>query len=541
MPDTLESLISRLRQQGATRAQVIEAIRGLPEHVVATLLSDSGGSVAKVPASPLAQARELDAKYIARPHLEYLDRRLTIAAEKMSDGISQRLAVSMPPRMGKSTLISQFGPLWFLRRDPTTKIGLISHSPTLVVGWARTVRNVIENNPGLGLAVAPDAGAASEWETTQGGGVTARSVGQSIVGRGFKVIIVDDVVRDYATAHSDAYRQAVWDWWTANAYTRLEPPFMIIAVGTRWHEDDFIGRLLSPEHEGNPDDWDVVSFPALAEENDVLGRAEGEPLLSPLLPRETITLALERWAETKTAVGGYNWDSQYQQRPSAPQGAIFNVGWFRYWTTKPHLATPDGKVRLVDFDAMVGTRWIDSWDMAFKATDTSDWVVGQRWAMHGANRYLFSQTRGRWDFVQTLGAVEAFKAEEHGELAFTTLIEEKANGAAVISVLRDKIAGLKPVNPKDSKEARAAAVTPEVESGNVYLPLPAEFPWVADLISELRAFPTGAHDDQVDTLSQALNHLRVPAVGRVSSLTDRPPIGASRLASARSMPSRLGR
>jgi predicted phage terminase large subunit-like protein len=166
--------------------------------------------------------------------------------------------------------------------------------------------------------------------------------------------------------------------------------------------------------------------------------------------------------------------------------------------------------------------------------------MGQRWVMHGANRFLVDQVRGRWDFVQTLAAVEEFRAHPYGDQTFTTLIEEKANGAAVISVLHDKIAGLKPINPKDSKVARASAVTPEVESGNVYLPLPSQYPWVADLISEVRAFPTGAHDDQVDTLTQALNELRIPGVGHVSKLVDRPPIAANRFAGARSMDSRLG-
>ena len=543
MPDTLEALIGRFRQQGATKAQISEAIRTLPEHVVTALLADAGGSINTVPRSPIGQALELDPKYVVRDHLSYLDSRLLAAEQTMAGGQSVRLAVSMPPRMGKSTIISQFAPLWLLRRDPSTKIGLISHSPTLAVGWARTVRNLIENNPGLGLKVAPDAGAASEWQTTMGGGVTARSVGQSIVGRGFKIIVVDDVVRDYAAAHSDAYRQQVWEWWTANAYTRLEPPFMIIAVGTRWHEDDFIGRLLSSEYDGDPRDWEVISFPALAETHDVLGRVEGEPLLSPLNARETATLALERWDETRTAVGGYNWAAQFQQRPAPPAGAIYNVNWFRYWTPTPALALirGDDKVRHMDFDNLIGARWIDSWDFAFKATDTSDWVVGQRWVMHGANRYLVAQVRGRWDFVQTLAQVEGFKADTYGDRVYTTLVEEKANGAAVISVLHDKIAGLKPINPKDSKEARAAAVTPEVESGNVYLPNPAEFPWVADLISELRAFPTGAHDDQVDAFTQALNHLRVPGTGKVADLVNRPPIIGSRMQAARSMPSRLGR
>jgi predicted phage terminase large subunit-like protein len=316
---------------------------------------------------------------------------------------------------------------------------------------------------------------------------------------------------------------------------------MVLAVGTRWHEDDFIGRLLSTEHEGDPRDWEVVSFPALAEENDVLGRTPGEPLLSPLNVSETIDQALERWRETRVAVGGYNWDSQYQQRPSAPQGAIFNVGWFRYWTTIEALADGVMVKYIPDFHTLLGARWLDSWDFTFKDTNASDYVVGQRWAIHGANRFLVDQVRARMAFVASVAAMQEFRTRPYSEYVYQTLVEEKANGAAIIETLHDLIPGLKPITPHESKEARASAVSPEVESGNVYLPLPAEFPWVADFISEVRAFPTGAHDDQVDGMTQALNVLRIPGVGKVSSLVDRPPIGGSRFAAARTMGSRMGR
>jgi predicted phage terminase large subunit-like protein len=295
---------------------------------------------------------------------------------------------------------------------------------------------------------------------------------------------------------------------------------------TRWHEDDVIGRLLSPEYDGNPEEWEVINFPAIAEEADVLGRAPGDPLISPLIKDETTAQALARWADTKRAVGTYNWVSQYQGRPAPAEGAVFNMGWWRYWTTSPALANEDdgGTIRLVDFDALPSPTWIDSWDAAFKGTEQSDYVVGQRWVRAGANRYLVAQVRDRMSFTRTLSAMREFTHPK----VHTHLIEDKANGPAIIDTLREEIAGLKPVNPTNSKEARARAVTPEVESGNVYLPHPAEFPWVADLLSELRSFPSGAHDDQVDALSQALWELREPGVGMVTNLARREmPIGGS--------------
>ncbi|UDL16201.1 terminase [Microbacterium phage Kozie] len=488
----------------------------LPESVVEAVYAALPADQALIPGSPLAQAVEIDPGYVERAHLRYYSDRIAAAVEDVRNGISRRIAVSMPPRSGKSQLGSIYTPLWLLRVDPTWKIGLISHDPTLATAWGRNVRRMIENNPALGLSIASDAGAASEWQTTDGGGVTSRSApGQSITGRGFNIMIVDDVVKDFAAAHSENNRKAVWEWWQANAETRLEPPSLVIVIGTRWHEDDFIGRLLSTEYDGDPDDWEVIAFPAIAEEADVLGRAPGEPLLSPLLPDEEPEEALVRWASVKRSVGGYTWSALYQQAPAPADGAIFSVGTFRYWTTVEARATDDGKVRYLDPDT--AGEWLDSWDMAFKGNDDSDYVVGQRWLKIGANRFLIAQSRGRRSFTATLAEVEAFTARDYGRHVHKHLVEDKANGTAIMDVLRDKISGLKAVEPRGSKEARARAVTPEIESGNVYLPHPAEAPWVLDLIAELRSFPTGAHDDQVDAMTQALAELRDPGTAMISN------------------------
>jgi predicted phage terminase large subunit-like protein len=487
-------------------------VDALPEAVVQSLLSDLGGNLTEAaPPNPAAQAVELDSGYMLRDHLIYLSERLAAATEDVKKGINRRLVVSMPPRSGKSQLASVYLPVWLLRQNPRWKVGLISHDPTLATGWGRAIRQVIEQHGDtLGLAIAPDAGAASEWQTTERGGVTSRSApGQSITGRGFNIMLVDDVVKDFAAAHSEAAREAIWNWWTANAETRLEPPSLVVVIGTRWHEDDFIGRLLSKEYDGDPADWEVISFPALAEAEDVLGRAPGDPLLSPLIRDETPTAALVRWANVKRSVGMYSWSALFQQRPAPAEGAIFNISDFRYWTHNPALATDDGTVRYLDPDLLVGGRWLDSWDMAFKATDDSDFVVGQRWLRHGANRYLMAQKRGRWSFTQTIAQMEGWmNGGDYSGRVHQRLVEDKANGPAIIDTLHDKIAGLKPINPTTSKEARARAITPEVESGNVYLPLPSEALWVLDFIAECRSFPSGANDDQVDAMTQALTELR---------------------------------
>lgn len=281
---------------------------------------------------------------------------------------------------------------------------------------------------------------------------------------------------------------------------------------TRWHEDDLVGRLLSPDYEGDSDDWTVVSIPAIAEEDDALGREPEEPLLSPLL-EETREEALQRWEDVKRAVGTYAWSALFQQRPAPSSGSTFDVSWWRYWTRDPGKVTDDGRVVMLP-DLSHATH-IESWDMAFKDTKASDYVVGQRWARLDANRYLLAQTRGKWTFTETKRKVQDFAEPETRR----RLVEDKANGTAVLDTLRDVLDGLVPVNPRDGKEVRARAITPEVEAGNVLLPHPSEEPWVNDLLSELRSFPHDAHDDQVDALTQALWDLRKAVVSRIGNPT----------------------
>jgi predicted phage terminase large subunit-like protein len=755
--------------------EIEELLEGLPDPAARALLNVIPASRDDLPATALAQALELDDGYRVRAHLEYLSERLAKSVEDVENGQSRNLVISMPPRMGKSTLASQYLQVWLLRQHPEWKIGMISHDSSLAVTWGRAVRRFAENRPELGIRIAPDAGAAQEWETREHGGILARSVGGSITGRGFKVLLIDDPVKDFVTAHSEVFRKNLWEWWLSTAQTRLEPPSLTIVIGcltadarvlmadgtqrriedvrpgdlvatyedgrlaesvvnnwanqgpdhvysvrmasgrvvranarhpfltvdengvetwqrtdnlkpgdailtatgvsgegspaqrtsatgqsaprgcasrtttkpdglqvttgsplsssaghtcgtdtgstprtstpsstlreesarsadesptsrtpedeeccssitattangfegccattatsssdteplssgfsaplstyalasdkiesivldgyedvfdievdrthnfvanglvthnTRWHEDDFIGRLLSEDHEGDPDEWEVISFPALAdEESDVLGRERDEPLISPLI-EETPEEASQRWAKVKKDVGSYTWDALYQQKPSAPKGSIFDVGWWRYWTTDPRKVSDDGRIVLFDPDDHSGT-WVESWDCAFKDTKTSDYVVGQRWVRREAQIFLTQQVRGRWSFTKTLPQMEAFSAP----WVAARLVEDKANGTAILDTLRRRLTGLIPINPREGKEARARAISPLVEAGNVHLPHPSEpgCEWVTDLITETRNFPTGAHDDQVDAMSQALFRLRLAEVTR---------------------------
>lgn len=476
-----------------------------------------------IAASPLQQALELEEGYRAQPHLKYLSARLVQAVRDVERGKNRKLIVSMPPRAGKSTMTSLYAPLWMMRRHPEWKYVLTAHDGTLSGGWASEIRTFIEDNPSLGIALKYDSGARGRWKTVEGGSMYATSVGGSLTGRGARVLIIDDPISDFMAAHSPRIRENLWKWWLSVAYTRLESPSLVLVTMTRWHEDDFAGRLLSNEYEGDPKDWENIRLPALAEKNDILKRPVDAPLLSPLSD-QTVPEAIDHWNSIKTGVGSYTFAGMYQQRPAPQKGAIFDVGWWRYWTTDASKATDDGRVVYLDPGTLASGRWLDSWDTAFKGGEGADWVVGQRWVRHQANRYLIAQMRGRWTFTETIKQMETWArpddqyASPWGHHVHERLIEDKANGSAIIDTLKDKISGIKPRNPGVSKEARARAITPEIESGNVYLPHPTDpgNEWVTDLLSELRNFPHDTHDDQVDALTQALMDLRTGGPGQIT-------------------------
>jgi predicted phage terminase large subunit-like protein len=291
--------------------------------------------------------------------------------------------------------------------------------------------------------------------------------------------IIDDPFKNAEEAASQTIRDKVWEWYRSTFRTRLAPGGAIVLIMTRWHEDDLAGRLIA-EMQAGGEQWTIIEMQAEAEEGDPLGRAIGETLW----PEHGFDKA---WAEeTKRAVGTYFWQALYQQRPSAPEGEILKRGWWKFYKVIP-----------ADLQEV-----IQSWDMTFKDSDGSDFVVGGVWGRKGADKYLLDQVRGRMDFPTTLAAVKALTAK--WPQARAKLVEDKANGPAVIAMLKREIPGLTPVEPQGSKMARVAAVSPEIEAGNVYLPDPSIAPWVNDFIEECAAFPNGKHDDQVDQMSQAL-------------------------------------
>ena len=226
-----------------------------------------------------------------------------IIAEAVAEG-DGRVIVNCPPRHGKSHLLSHWTPVWFLDNLPHRNIILTSYEAGVAMNWGRLVRNEFERNPACRTRLREDSTSASRWHSTTGGGMVTAGAGGPITGLGGDLLIVDDPHKSWAEAHSPLYQERVWEWFTSTFYTRCEPGATIMVVMQRWAEDDLTGRLLA-RHE---DHWRHISLPALAEDNDPLGRAPGEALCPERYPREALL-------KIRKAVGAAVWQALYQQEP----------------------------------------------------------------------------------------------------------------------------------------------------------------------------------------------------------------------------------
>lgn len=467
--------------------------------------------------TPGKLARALDPMTVQTPALDLIDAALVDVAEGRCD----RLILSMPPQEGKSERASHYGSLWLMHRNPNLRIALISHDQENASRVSYAIRNDLmtftgdEGNLDLTLRLRRDSKAASRWYIDgKRGGMYAIGIGGSLTGRPVDVLIIDDPVKDYRAADSILMSEMAWQWWQSVARPRLAPAAPVIVILTRWHENDLAGRLLAKQREDEQaglehyDKWRVINIPAQADhdptrgETDPLGRAPGEFMLS------ARGRTREQWEATKAATSSRIWSAMYQGRPSPETGDVWLRPWWRRYESALWSTVGLGYC-LEDPDQV-----IQSWDMTFKDTSSSDYVVGQVWARYGANAYLVDQVRRRMTFTETLSAFKALCAR--WPQATAKLVEDKANGTAVIDTLKREIAGIVPINPHESKYARANAVAPFIEAGNVWLPSSAVALFEVDpFIEECVAFPNGAHDDQVDGTSQALTRLLAGNYGPV--------------------------
>jgi predicted phage terminase large subunit-like protein len=459
-------------------------------------------------ATPGDLARHMNPKTVQTPALDLIDAELV----KVAEIPNSRLIITMPPQEGKSTRgVKDFVP-WVLSMHPDWRIIGASYGQSLANRNGLAVRRLVERHPELGIKVAADNGAAHNWsvEGHDESGLFSVGVGGGVTGQKCDLLLIDDPIKSRAEADSETYRNRVWDWWTDEASARFGADTSVVLILTRWHHDDLAGRLLKTG------DWTLLNIPAQADhdpakgETDPLGREPGEFMVS------ARGRTREQWEQRKKTAGTRTWASLYQGRPTPDTGNLFPAdGWSRY--TQPLWAVRDDGARIIpEAGRDPDVELVQSWDFTFKDTKASDYVVGQVWLRRGVDAFLLDQVRRRMTFSESCQAILDLTAR--WPQAAGKLVEDKANGPAILNALRSRVGGLIPVEPEGSKFARAAAITPLVEARNVHLPDPmaqalcdadgaSTVAWVTELTEEARDFPASAHDDTVDAMSQAVHRL----------------------------------
>lgn len=489
MPQTLER---KPKQRGEFVAEIVakalgEAARGLTVPRLAFRGFVKAGWEIIEPANPLIDEWYVDC---ICEHLE-----------AVTMGQIRKLLMNLPPREGKSNLVTVLWPAWSWTLKAFLRFITCSYSASLSEKHSTMRRNVIESPwyqkrwGGL-VRMAPDQNKKNEYENTARGHMIATSVGGTVTGKGGDVEIEDDMINPLQAA-SDADRQAALDMHTKVLSTRLDNPKTgaRVIVEQRTHDLDVSGYVLK-----NESGWTHLNLPLLATRHTVVvfplsGREvvrEPDDILSPTRH------GVDEIADMRKTMTPEVFEAQCQQEPSSDVGNILKRA---YWT-KRYTVLPSG------YDFI-----ITSWDLTFKQTKSGSFVVGQCWGKRNADFYLFPiMVRERMDFSESLLAFENYLKQIEVTFHFKPtghLVEDKANGPAVISTLQNKISGIIPMGVTGSKAARAHAVTPLVRAGNVWIPDDSIAPWVPEFVEECAKF-RGADseiNDQVDTMTQALIYL----------------------------------
>lgn len=398
---------------------------------------------------------------------------------RVTRGELKRVMFFMPVRHGKTEKMLRYV-AWRLEKNHELRAIQGCYNQDYANKISRKVRRIVESR----LNLARDSRKVTDWELPEGGGFRAVGVGSGIAGYGANLIAIDDVVKSRAEAESKKYRARLIDWYTDDLYTRLEPDGAIILSIVRWHPDDLAGFLLKEMANGG-EQWHVVSLPALAKENDPIGRQPGEALW----PARWNEAALLRIKNTSSA---QKWASLYQQEPIATEGAVFDVDWFE---------------RIED-RAPEGLRWVRYWDLAASTKTSADYTCSAAVALaKDGTLYIRDMIRDRWEWPDARREImKCMKAEtrtRHG-------VELKMHGLPALQELRRErsVANVpfRGVNVTKDKLSRALSWSERAAEGKVVL---IRGPWIKAFLDEAAMF-TGegdTHDDQIDSISGGVEML----------------------------------
>jgi predicted phage terminase large subunit-like protein len=413
-------------------------------------------------------------------------KKIAAALDRVVSGECKRLMIAMPPRHGKSQMGSYLFPAYLMGKKPDSKLIVGSHTAELAQRFGRMIRNLVADERYKELfpdfLLSADSKAAGRWDTSHGGEAFFIGKGGAMTGRGGNVVILDDIL-DEQDALSNTAMENTWEWYQSGPRQRLQPNGAIIVINTRWKTDDLSGRLLKLQGAIKSDKWEVLEFPAIL------------PSGGPLWPEYW---KLEELEAVKHTIGLQKWNAQWQQTPTADEGAILKREWWQRW--KPE------EPPLVEYI-------IQSYDTAYSKKETADYSVITTWGVFvpdqdsGPNIILLDVKKGRWDFPE----FKRIAREEYKNWnPDNVLIEAKATGITLQQELRRVGIPVTMYSPGgrragQDKISRANSIAPILESGMVWAP---ETEWADELIEECAAFPNGDHDDMVDSTTQALMRFR---------------------------------
>jgi predicted phage terminase large subunit-like protein len=443
--------------------------------------------------------------------------RLVEIGQRVGTGEIPRLLLMLPPRHYKSTIFSRFLPSWFLRLHPDRTWGQGAHSQPLAEEFGQAARDYFVASGG---ALDPSSSGKGRWKVAGHlGGFWGAGVGKG-TGLPAHFLNVDDPIKNRQEAESAAYRRQLYDWWSTVLNTREEPGCIKLITHTRWADADLIGWLLQQveelERDGNADaaePWHVIQMPMVAEPVQIAMPAC--VTLEPDTRQPGEVLDPDRfnadWARKKRLnTPDRDWAALYQQRPQPDGGSVFSAGMIRYYGTKDR---PGHEGDMILPERFIRT--IASLDCSFKDNPGTDMVALQDWGQTNAGVWLLDAINRRMDFSATMDAITgAYPTWRFTEL----LVEDKANGSAVISTLKRAAAGfsIHAVTPDGGKVARANAATPQFNQGRVFLPRWHHLTPV--IVSQLLKFPGDTYDDQVDATSQLVNFVQGTGPMRVTTV-----------------------
>lgn len=421
---------------------------------------------------------------------------------RFARGEITRLIIEAPPRHGKSELMSRRLPAFLLGQDPNTRIIAASYSDALASDMNRDCQRIITCDAYRELF--PKTRLNEKNIRTVADGVWLRNsemfevvgsrgyyksagIGGAITGRGGDKLLLDDFLKDWASAQSKTIRDSQWDWFRSVFMTRLQKGGQVAMTVTRWNEDDIVGRVTSlMKVDPSADKWHVLTLPAIKEDEptDEDPRSPGEALWPDEFP-------IEQLRRTETNVGPRIWVSLYQQRPSPAKGNVIEREQWKRFSEWPDIATMDAVC--------------SSWDLTFKDKEKNDWTVCVILGRKGADKYLLGLHRRRIAFPEQLRLFTEVASKLPTRA--NHYIEDAANGAAMVAIVTRSIPRVIAVTPNGSKQARAEAIAPQAAAGNLWLPDSNLAPYIETFIEEWAIFPSGKHDDQVDAYAQGVLQL----------------------------------